>query len=81
MSVDAGPIPTIIGAINKFLGKDRVKLHVEPVYKPIFTPDVAHQRFSDVHESDTQNKDVEDAPLWAEVVVSVDGIHKKSRVK
>ncbi len=81
MSVDAGPIPTIIGAINKFLGKDRVKLHVEPVYKPIFTPDVAHQQFSDVHESDTQNKDVEDAPLWAEVVVSVDGIHKKSRVK
>lgn len=81
MSADAGPIPTIIWAINKFLGKDRVKLHVEPVYKPIFTQDVAHQQFPDVHQNGTQHKDVEDAPLWAEVVVSVDGIHKKSRVK
>lgn len=54
---------------------------MEPVYKPIFTPDVAHQQFSDVHENGTKHKDVEDAPLWAEVVVSVDGVHKKSRVK
>ncbi len=80
MSASSWPIPTTIHAINEFLWGNHIELIGNPLDMPIFTPAIAHQQFPLIHP-EAEWGHVEDASLWAEVLVSVTGVQKKSRVK
>jgi hypothetical protein len=74
------PRPAAINAIKSFLEEPSLEL-TDTTDSPVFTPAVAAEQFPEIHPIGDIDEHVENAPLWAEAVVSVGDKHKKSRVK